>query len=274
LTQSAKQCVKLKLSKIIMNSKIALILVSAAALVHLSACSTIKNMFPDKEKDYQFTTEIPPLEVPADIGKNADLTTPLTAASPETASGNEPAAPPPEPPVVVEEPTREGSAITPLPDKPDIVDEPLAKGAAAPSPPESSEPPAPPSDIPAELVKSTTGTDQLHIGMPSDKAWRIVGKALSRKSVEVTHRNQEERVFTVQYDPDEKPVEDGSVWNELVFIFRGLQGNEKEYWLKLVDNNQETDVTVLDDQQHPVSNAGSLSLLKLLQETIKADFAK
>jgi len=65
------------------------------------------------------------------------------------------------------------------------------------------------------------------------EAWRIASKALSRKSIEVTERNQEEGLFIVQYDPDEQKVEDGSYWDEVVFLFGGIQSNEKTYLLKL-----------------------------------------
>ena len=36
-------------------------------LLNMSACTYIKSLFPDKEKDYQYTTEIPPLILPDDL---------------------------------------------------------------------------------------------------------------------------------------------------------------------------------------------------------------
>ena len=51
---------------VIMKTKIRL-LIFGAVLVNVSACSYIKSLFPDKEKDYQFTTEIPPLVLPTDL---------------------------------------------------------------------------------------------------------------------------------------------------------------------------------------------------------------
>jgi len=59
-----------------------------------------------------------------------------------------------------------------------------------------------------------------------------------------------------------------------LFIFSGLQGDEKEFVVKLIDNGQQTDVVILDTAQHPAADAGALNLLKLLQETIKTGFAK
>jgi outer membrane protein assembly factor BamC len=206
------------------------------ALVNLSACSYIKNLFPDKEKDYQYTTEIPPLSLPPDLRGNSflsattdDSTTPDVAASSTAGSA----------PVVLPENTPEA--------KPEL--------------------------IKVELVNSEAGADQLRIEAPIAHAWRIVGKALSRNSIEVTKRNQEESLYQVQYDPDAQKVKDGSLWDEAVFIFRGFQGNEKEYEIKLVEDNQHTNVIVLDEDRKPVSEGPGLKLLTLLLDTIKADQA-
>ena len=111
------------------------------------------------------------------------------------------------------------------------------------------------------------------MNVPFTRAWRIVNKALSRKSIEVTERNQEAGLFTVQYDPDEQKVEDGSYWDEVVFMFKGIQSNEKTYLLKLEENNQQTDIVVVDEDQQLLSDAASFKLLTLVEETIKADLA-
>ena len=49
--------------------------------------------------------------------------------------------------------------------------------------------------------------------------------------------------------------------------------NEKEYFLKLVENNQQTDVVVLNEEQKPTTDEGGLKLLKTLQQSIKANLA-
>ncbi len=203
-------------------------LIAALPLV-LSACSTIKNYFPDKEKDYQFTTEIPPLILPADLDKQA-------ARPPAPASTTD--------------------SVTKLVEEAAEVVESVIN----------------PKDIKAELVKFDNGEARLRIGASMTRAWREVGRALSRRSLEVTYRNQEEGLFRVQYDPDEQAVEDGSFWDELVFIFQGMSGgNEKEYSIKLVENKQQTEVAVLDENLQPLSEGAGLRLLTLLQETINAN---
>ena len=49
----------------------------------LPACSTIKNYFPDKTKDYQYATELPPLQLPEHIKAEAKIQDrPVIAGSP------------------------------------------------------------------------------------------------------------------------------------------------------------------------------------------------
>jgi outer membrane protein assembly factor BamC len=238
------------------NSKIGSFLISATVLINLSACSYVKSFFPDKEKDYQYTTEIPPLILPDDLNKNS-----LSGASTTT---------PPSSPVSANTKANIASATFAAP-----AAAPATEAATQPAPatPSESETVIDPKLITVELVKFDDGENRLHINVPLARTWRMVGKALSRKSIEVTERNQEAGVFTVQYDPDEQKVEDGSYWDELVFMFRGIQSNEKAYLLKLVENNQQTDIVVVDEDQQPLSDASSFKLLTLLQETIKADLA-
>lgn len=205
----------------------------AAVLGNVTACTYIKSYFPDKEKDYQFTTEIPPLKLPPDLDKNAALSAPGT------------------------------DLVEPAPEQ--------TRAALVPDEPSAEEEAETPRVIPVELVEFENGETRLRIGAPVLRAWRMVGKALSRKSLEVTERNQEDALFRVQYDPDEQPIEDGSLWDEVVFIFKGVQGNEKEYILKLVANGQRSEVVVLDEDQQPITEGPGLKLLSLIQETLATD---
>lgn len=222
-------------------------LTCAAVLIHLSACSSIKEMFPDKEKDYQFTTEIPKLIIPADLANGSTLS----------------AATPTRPPAVEAE---AASATTEAEKKP-------AEEAASTDTATDEQPFVESKSVTVELLESSNKVSYLRIGTPFLRAWRIVSKGLSRKSIEVSDRNQEEKIFTVQYDPDEQPVEDGSYMNEISFMLHGFQGNEKEYKLKLVETNQQTDVVILNEEQKPSSDEASLKLLKVLEKSIKANLA-
>ncbi len=207
------------------------LLIAVAVLANISACSYVKSLFPDKEKDYQFTTEIPPLVLPTDLAGDS--------------IANVPAAP-------VAETTDAAPAALEAESAPDI-ERKLIK---------------------VELVDADDGAKRLRLGVSPATAWRMVGKALSRNAIEVTNRNQDERLFNVQYDPNKQKVEDDSIWDEINFLLFGLGTDEQEYALKMVENNQQTDVVIMDKEQKPVADAASLSLLTLLYDTIKADLAK
>ena len=247
-----------------MKTKLITLLISFAALSQLSACSYIKSLFPDKEKDYQYTTEIPPLILPADLNNTL-------------IPGAHPKAPAPSlgfdagvavPPVAVNTPEEAASAASAV----NTSVAPVENAAPAAASPES-EAEVPDTAITVERVKVDTGENRLHMNVAFSKAWRIVSKALSRKAIEVTERNQETRIITVQYDPDEQKVEDGSYWDEMMFLFKGIQGNEKPYLLKFEESNQQTDIVVVDEDQKPLSDEASSKLLTLVEETIKADLA-
>lgn len=124
------------------------------------------------------------------------------------------------------------------------------------------------------MIKAADGQNRLRLGVPFEKAWRTVDKALSRKSLEVTDRDKQESIFKLNYDPNEKKLEDGSLWDEAIFLFSGFQSNEEEFLVKLIANGQQTDVVILDTELQPATDAAALKLLNLLQETIKTDFAK
>lgn len=234
-----------------MNIKTGWLIIAATALLNVSGCSYVKSLFPDKEKDYQYTTEIPPLILPEDLKKShiPNLTTATPSAAPISGNTTTP----------VEETAATATAANESP--------------AAPVGTAETEPAIPDIAITVERIKATEAENRLRINVPFINAWRMVNKALSRKAIEVTERNQEAKQITVQYDPDEQTPKDESLWDEAVFMFRGIQSNEQTYLLKLEENNQRTDITVTDKDQQLLSDAASVKLLTLLENTIKADLA-
>ena len=68
-----------------MTLNIRTISMAALVLLNVSACTYVKSLFPDKEKDYQYTTEIPPLIIPEDLKKSQipslSSSTPAAAAA-------------------------------------------------------------------------------------------------------------------------------------------------------------------------------------------------
>jgi len=213
-------------------------------LMLLSACSYVQSLFPDKERDYQFTTEIPSLVLPPDLNRSANA----AAAAPVPAK--EPAS----------EVVADGAATAEV---------------ASTTEPAEAEPSVDQKTIQVELVKSEQGENRLRIGAPLAQAWRIVGKALSRKSMEVTQRLQAENSFVVQYNPNEEKVEDDSIWDELKFMFGGFEPGDKEYVVELQDiDEQVTEVLVTGKEKQSSAGDGvGLKLLTLIKDTIKSDLA-
>ena len=235
--------------------KIILSIIALIALSSISACTRIKSYFPDKEKEYQYTSELPPLIYPTDLKVNllpalpgsmthaepinttADTTTKtLTAAMSEAINAK-----PPTPAAVDKTYNDEEELATKL--------------------------------ITVERINVDKGENRLRLNVPFIRAWRIVGKSLSRKALEVMVRNQDAGLFTLKYDPDEQGAKELSYTDRLKALIGTLRSNEKTYLIKLEKDQPQTDVTVLDTNQKPIADVDSVNLLTLIQETIKADLA-
>jgi outer membrane protein assembly factor BamC len=132
--------------------------------------------------------------------------------------------------------------------------------------------------VPAEIdqVKLSNfdgGATRIQIKESFNRGWRIVGKALTRQAIEITDRNMDEGVYYVEYDPQAREYEDGSIWDEFVFFFGGDQSQEKEYRIRLSGKeSQLTEVIITNDKDIPLSDGPGLNLLTSLYETIKADY--
>ena len=195
----------------------------------LSGCAAIKNYFPDKEKDYQLTAEIPELIIPVDLSHAGGL------------------------------PTQQIYTPSSVPDLT------LATTENKPSVDREKK------TAVVEIVEYSGGVTRIRIEETIKRTWRIVGKALSRNAIEITKRNEYQSVYFVQYDPDFKNVEDGSIWDEVLFIFGNDPANEQEYKIRLAENGMLTEIIVLDNKDIPQSKGKGLKLLNLLYKTIKED---
>lgn len=215
-------------------------------LLNASACSYIKSVFPDKERDYQFTTEIPELIVPDDL-KTKTLPTHSVAVAAEPAP----------------------TPAQPAPTKTDVAEPVAGKQAAV----ESAEAAA----SPGHGVQTTAGSgvSSLQIDQSSKQAWWLVGKALSRQKLEVVERNLDKGYFFVKYDPNAIKPEDGSILDEINFLFGDDPSQEQEYRVSLQElEAQLTEVTVQDSAGKTLSNVAATSLLRLITEGINQDIPK
>ncbi len=254
-----------------MKNKLGVVLIGIATVV-LTGCSYVQGLFPDKERDYQYTTEIPLINYPAELRKNPADGSPAAHNPAETSApsanleGNGTG--------VTTDKASQPPANNTSPDN--------AEEAPAATPDTVSSTPVTPADeadgqdaiSSVEIVKYDDGESRLRLGAGYSKSWRAVNKALSRKTIEVTERNHDKAQITIQYDPDEKKAKDDGFMDEIAFFFYGINMNEKEYVLKLEQHGQQTDVVVLNEEHLPLLNDdAALRLLKVMADTIKADLA-
>lgn len=243
---------------------IVVVIVSASLLV---GCSYLQSYFPDKERDYQYTAEIPMINYPADLRKNQPTTGETGSTEPSANLDSN------------------ASSISPDTALPPAADSALSDSrtdAAIQSEPEVSATEVTPANNADEhdavssvdIIKYDDGESRLRLGAGFSKSWRVVNKALSRNTIEVTERNHEQAHIAIQYDPDEKNVKDDSFIDEINFFLKGIDINDKAYVLKLEEHDQKTDVIVLNEEHLPLLNDdAALRLLKVMADTIKADIA-
>lgn len=222
--------------------------VLVSALLVNASCSTIKSWFPDKERDYQFTTEIPELVVPDDLKTKTLATRPLSNT--------------PEP---MPAPVRQESV------KPVVAD----TAESAPGKSEKTEPNQTVATTGSEhgtQTTATSGVSSLQIDQSATQAWWTVGKALSREKLEVVERNMDKGYFFVKYDPNAIKPEDGSILDEINFLFGDDPSQEQEYRVSLHQLDELlTEVTVQDSEGKTLSNTAATSLLRLITEGINLD---
>lgn len=232
----------------------------------IGGCSYLENYFPDKERDYQYNSEIPLLNWPAEIRPNQPAKNALQSST-EANSLTE---------TSVSENTSDSGNILPNQgaDPAPVTESESSKPEISPTEVVNSETDDRTAITSVEIVKYDDGESRLRLGTGFSKAWRAVSKALSHNAIEVTERKHEQGLITIQYDPDEKTAIDDSFWDELNFFFHGINTNEEEYRLKLEEHNEQTDVLVLNKEHLPMlNNENAVRLLKVLAGTIKSDIA-
>lgn len=217
-----------------------LIVAFICVAISLIGCSGVKKHFPDKEKDYQFSSEIPPLAIPEDLkADQASQVEQVIISAPSDSNTVDP---------IVVEPSVNVQAYNPESESSEVVI----------------------SDH-AEILSYTSGAIRLRISAPIERGWSLVSRAISRQSIEVLERNREENYFSVLYDPNEKPVQDGSLLDEFLFLIGTKYTDEKEYHIRLTPNGLVTEVMVTDQYDNPLSRGPGLSLLRSIAEKINAD---
>ncbi len=201
------------------------------------SCTSIKPYFPDKQKDYRYSQEISELRLPADLAEQKVTVSEKKVDFPEKS-----------------EPQDFSKELDQ--DKKYRQSQIGGKRGRV------------------ELVGFDGGALRLIVYEPLKRTWYIVGKALSREAVEVTERNQAAASYTIQFDPDKKEIEDGSLWNEFEFFFGEDKHQDQKFHIILAEDGPRTEVVVTDEQGNPQSEGVGLGVLFMLFETIKKDLTQ
>jgi uncharacterized lipoprotein len=225
-------------------SPCSVLIVSGAAL--LGGCSTIEGWFPDKQKQYQYSTEIPPLEVPPD----------LTASTIDGArGGNRPAWESPASP--------DDSGSTPS-------DREATPAPGAEMNPDSAKAMRAGKGHPAPmLAENAADMPLIEVQAPFDITWAEVNKALGRMKMEIIDQNRSDGLYFVHYAKDQKPYEDKGFFGDVAEMFGNGPGGTQEYRIKLEEKSGVTSIYVLNAENQPQKDGPGLDLLKQLNETLQ-----
>jgi outer membrane protein assembly factor BamC len=230
-----------------MNASRRFVEISLSLLIALalSSCSSIARLFPDKQKQYQFSSDIPPLEIPPDLTATS-IEDPATKNTGD-ASGvnytdyveNSRKAPEPEEPLKESEPA--ASAEAP------------GKGGA-----------------PSQLAEKDKEAAHIEVHAPFPVAWNQVAKALGRLEIEITDQNRSDRTYFVYYREKATPkTEDGGFFSDIASIFK-REVKDQEFRVQLEDRGEETSVYVLDTEGKPQSDGAGFTLLQALHHELAA----
>jgi uncharacterized lipoprotein len=211
----------------------------------LAGCGYIAGLFPDKQKQYRYSTELPPLEIPPD----------LTGSTIEGRDDGDHAE--------RSRQTRE-TVDDSAPPKTDEREQPRKEvsRAAGRQPAKSAVPKT-------SLAQNQEDAPLIEVEAPFAETWNDVSRALGRLEVELTDQNRSDGVFYVYYGGDTPHPKDGetSFWQDVKSLF-GAGEKAGEYRVKLEESGDYTHVFVLDAAGKAVTEGRGFELLKRLNDAL------
>lgn len=197
-----------------------------------TGCSRIKSYFPDKEKDYQYSNEIPPLEIPPDLSSTTIEDSRIQPVANAGLGGFTPSVAGGRPP--------EKEAEQPAPEKNSVV---KMRSASL--------------EIAEPFAQAWRLVDQ---GL-GRKALEVSDRDRSRGVFYVMYEEAEEDA-----------PEQGGLWAEFLYIFGKVPVKESELRVLLEEKEPGvTEVTVLDKEGKQVTQGAALKLLQLIREGIESE---
>jgi outer membrane protein assembly factor BamC len=220
-------------------TRYALILTSVGAL---TGCSYFADIFPDKQKQYRYSAELPPLEIPPDLSASTIDGATGGGGSSEAAAAEESA---------------EAETST-------------AERTDAASEPEKRRPSKRRTGAPAvTLAEGSDGVPLIESEAPFDESWGNVSRALGRLEIEVTDQNRSDGVFYVYYGGSTKKHEDRGLWGDITGLFSSDEPKAQEFRIKLQERDEITDIFVLDKDGKGVTDGAGLEMLKRMHEKLQ-----
>jgi uncharacterized lipoprotein len=204
----------------------------ASSVLLLSGCSFVAGLFPDKQKQYKYSSEIPPLEIPPDL---------------------------------------EASTIEGVDSRSSAVGGSVGSDRYSASAGEEIQPEERAHDeSPATLAQNSEDIPLIELEGSYAEAWNDVGKALGRLRFEVSDQNRSEGVYYVYFNGDGKPYEDRGFLGDLASFFSGSDAPAKEYRIQLEGRRDVTVIYVLDQEGKPQIDGPGFELLKRLHQTLQS----
>ena len=218
----------------------------------LAACSIIADWFPDKQKQYRYSSELPDLEIPPDLTatKLDDKDSSASGysqngqnAKGKYSSGNESA---------------------------DASTQAKSPSADTPSRAGKKHKPIKHNDTSMTLAENIENAALIEMQEPYEESWNDVGRALGRLRVEITDQNQTDGTYYVYYGgkPPKKSDEETGFWEGITSVFSMDKDQAKEYHVKLEDKEKVTNVYVVDKDGKVISEGPGLELLKRLHKKL------
>jgi outer membrane protein assembly factor BamC len=206
----------------------------------LTGCSYITDLFPDKQKVYRYSSDIPPLEIPPDL---------TSSTIKGVSSGGEG--------------MRDASAQ-------DSLDSGQADASGAKSPA-----PAMPSRrtkaVVAILAQGDDDVPFVDVAAPFAETWNFVARSLGRMEIEVTEQSRSDRQYFVYFAGEKSgKSDDAGWWQSLTGGGDKAEHDEKaeQFHIKLEPKDDHTHIYVLDSANKPVLQGSGLQLLKKLRDTL------
>jgi uncharacterized lipoprotein len=221
-------------------------LAGLAIVAALSGCSMIAGLFPDKQKQYRYSTDLPPLEIPPDLSSGSIEGAKVSSRREEPAPSAEEEG----------EGRKEAAASE---DAEESKPEPARRGHAT-------------KPVSTTLAQNAEDAPLIEIEEPFAEAWNDVHRALGRLEVEVTDRNRSEGVFYVNYGGTAKPKKDEetSLWSDIKSVFGSSDSDGENFKVVLEEGDNITTISVRDSSDKVAADGPGLQLLKQLNDKLKA----